>query len=90
MSALGLTAEDWEDPAASEWGVWPDNVLAVNVFEAMGTQWNSAGYGVIGLKYENLPLIYRYVGVPRSEWSDTFDCVRVMEVEALKLMNKER
>jgi hypothetical protein len=84
---LGLTLEDLDD---GEVGVWPDNLAAMNVLIAMGTQWRTAGYGPTGLDYTALPAVMRLVGVARAEWPDTFECIRVLESEAMKIMSEQR
>lgn len=76
------------DDTAAE--VWPDNVAAVNVFIAMDTQWRTGFGGATGLDYNVLPSVFRLAGIPRKEWPDTFECVRVMEAEAMKVMGESR
>lgn len=56
----------------------------------MTTQWNQGFGGPAGLKYESLPIVFRMTGVPRAEWPDTFECVRVMEAEAMRVMAEQR
>lgn len=85
-----MTAEDFDDGTDTAVHVWPDNLPAVNVMVAMATQWRTTGYGSTGLDYSVLPSVFELTGVPKADWPDTFECVRVMEGEALKLMNKDR
>ena len=69
--------------------VWPENWLALMVFRRMGTQWVVGGMGgVVGLRYEALPMVMKVAGVPRSEWQEVFDGVQTMERRALSLLNK--
>jgi hypothetical protein len=70
--------------------LWPDNVAAANVFIAMSTQWRTGGYGATGLDYNVLPSVMRLVGVLRADWSDTFECIRIMESEAMKVMGEQK
>lgn len=84
---LGLTLEDLGDTAAY---VWPENLPAVNAFIALLTQWRVGMAGATGLDYGVLPSVFRLTGIPRSEWPDTFDCIRTMEGEALKIMSEKR
>jgi len=53
----------------------------------MATQWNTGMGGVTGLKYESLPAVMRYAGVPRALHADTFEALRVMETEAMAVIN---
>lgn len=87
MAAYGLTPDDLADEA---FGVWPDNLPAVNVLIAMSTQWRTGGFGPTGLDYNALPSVMRLVGVPRADWPDTFECVRVLEAEAMKVMGEQK
>lgn len=74
-----------KDFAEAPFEVWPENVTAIAVFRAMSTQWNVGMSGATGLRYEALPLVLRLHSVPRAEWQDVFDGVRVMETEALSI-----
>ncbi len=82
--ALGLTLDDLDDAE-----IWPENLLAVNVFIAMATQWRAGMGGPIGLDYNALPAVMRLVGVPRAQWTETFESLRVMEAEAMKVMGEK-
>lgn len=82
---MGLTAADLEGEA---FGVWPENIGALNVLVAMSTQWRTGAMGVTGLDYNVLPSVMRLVGIPRGDWPDTFECVRVMEAEALAVISE--
>ncbi|QRN55915.1 DUF1799 domain-containing protein [Dyella caseinilytica] len=85
MAALGFALEDFPDHVE----ILPDNLAAVNVFIAMATQWRVSMGGPIGLDYNALPAVMRLVGVPRAEQSDTFECIRTMEGEALRVMAEQ-
>lgn len=83
---FGLLPGDFLD--GPDDGIWPENETAVAVFAAMGTQWRVGNAGPIGLDYAALPAVLRLTGVPRAEWADAFECVRVMEAEALVVMRE--
>lgn len=70
--------------------LWQDNVAAVEVFVDMMTQWNVGPAGVIGLRYEALPVVMRMRGIPAADRADVFDGLRVMERAALEEMRRER
>lgn len=69
--------------------VWPDNDAAVMAFAQMGTQWRVGMGGPVGLDYSPLPFVLRMNGVPRADWPEVFESVRVMENAALTAMNGE-
>lgn len=64
--------------------VWPDNWTAVRVFAALGTQWRVGFSGITGLDYNAIPVVLRIKDVPRSQWRDVFEDLRVLERAALK------
>ncbi len=81
-----LTAADFEADYTVD--VWPDNVLSIDVFEAMTTQWRVSYSGRTGLDYAVLPQVMEMLDVPRAEWPHLFSDVRVLEVAALQQMNE--
>lgn len=84
MSALGLTPDDLEESLVE---VWPENWAAVEVFEALSTQWRTGPMGgVIGLDYAAIPAVLRLMDVPRDQWRVLFTDLREMESEALAVM----
>lgn len=44
---------------------------------------------VVGLDYAVIPVVLRLRGIPRNEWEQTFDDLRVMEGAALEHLNKK-
>lgn len=66
---------------------WPENELTIQVFIAMGTQWNVGMSGASGLRYEALPAVMRYCGVPPAERGAVFSGLRVMESAALEAIH---
>lgn len=89
LAAFGLVPEDFPE-LDEQIGVWPDNLWPVNTFIAMQTQWRVGVAGAIGMDYSALPAVLALVGVPADEQADTFECLRVMEAEALSQMEKQR
>ena len=57
----------------------------MQAFIRMGTQWSVGMSGPIGLRYEVIPVVLRMQGTPRNEWPQVFDCLRVLEGEALRV-----
>lgn len=69
--------------------MWPDNLPAVNVLIAVSTQWRTGACGATGLDYNVLPAVFRLMQIPETDWPDTFECLRVLEAEAMDVMNHE-
>ena len=71
--------------------LWKSNVQAVQVFAAMSTQWIVGGMGgVVGFRYESLPLVFDTLGVKARHRREAFDAFRVMEREAVSLINERK
>ncbi len=79
-----FTAGDEEETAEC----WPDNWMPLKVFEAMSTQWNAGPGGVIGLKYEAMPAVSDLLCVRKKARAEIFTSLRIMENEALQVINK--
>lgn len=83
---FGLTLDDYEKKTVE---IWPDNVLPLRVFQAMGTQWRVGFNGPIGLDYNVLPGVIERIGVPEKERNQVFDDVQVMERAALLALQEQ-
>jgi len=71
--------------------VWPENMSTVEVFSAMGSQWNVDFHGNrLSLRYEALPVTMACCGIKKSQRRDVFQGVRIMERAALELFRKGR
>lgn len=68
--------------------MWPEHVPAFRLFSAMRTQWRIGMNGRTGLDYPTLFAMMSRLPLSGEEWDDLFDDVRVMEAEALEVMNK--
>ena len=84
----GLTIEEATQGQVVE--VWPDNLLAVNTFVAMSTQWRVGAMGATGLDYNALIDVMKLIGVHAKDRGDVFEDVRIMEDAALKLMKESK
>jgi hypothetical protein len=87
LHAFGLQMDQPQDNALE---VWPENETTVRVFIAMGTQWNVGMSGVIGLRYESLPVVIDLCRVPADDRARVFAGLRTMEHAALDEMNHGR
>jgi hypothetical protein len=67
--------------------VFEDNWDAVLLFDALGTQWRTSEGIATGLDYSVIPTVCQLVGIPRAARAEVFEDVRVMEAEALRVMN---
>jgi hypothetical protein len=70
--------------------VYPDNWKAFLVFDCMSTQWRSGGFGATGLDYNVIPLVLESLEIERNELGVILQDLRVLEAEALKVMNEMR
>lgn len=77
-----------EPPAERDTEVWPDNWPVLLVFSDLMSQWNAGMNGVIGLRYEALPLVLKLHGIKRKRQREVFDGLRVMESAAITEINK--
>lgn len=56
----------------------------------MSTQWRTGMAGATGLDYVALPAVLRMTSVPRGEWPEVFESIRVLEDAALEVMRRKR
>jgi len=90
LAAFGLQPE--QPLQVQQLGLWPENWQAFQVFRRMLTQLNvGAMGGVIGLRYEALPMVMRVCQVPRADLTEVMDCVQLMERHMVQLLaDKQR
>jgi hypothetical protein len=86
LAAIGLTAEDLEEPGGA-FALWPDNADAFNVMQVLSGQWRIGPGGPIGLDYNVLEIGFRHARIPRRARRDVFRDLQVMEEEALKVIH---
>lgn len=79
-----MTLEEASGPPVE---VWPDNAVAVYVFENMDTQWR---VGYTGLDYNALPAVMRLCKVPPGDRADVFASIRTLEDAAMKQIRKSK
>lgn len=85
MAAFGLVITEPEPEQDIE--VWPDNWQVMQIFTDMLSQWNVGMSGVIGLRYESLPIIFEMHGIKRKARHELFKGIRVMEMAAVEHIN---
>lgn len=69
-------------------GCWPDNWPVLQVFDALKTQWNVTQGGVIGLRYEAIPVVFSEFGVTSKRRAAMMQSLRIMEDEVLKVFRE--
>jgi hypothetical protein len=68
--------------------LWPENLLPVQVFECLNTQWQiGPGSMLIGLYYEAIPVVMGLMQVADEARPDVFKALRHMERAAIDLVN---
>ena len=84
LNAFGLSSADFEQDAVE---IWPDCLEAYAIFDDMNTQWRIGMNGATGLDYSALPIVLDANNVKISK--ELLSDLRIMEVAALKEMNKK-
>ena len=70
--------------------LWPEHWVPVRVFAAAQTQWQVSMAGVVGLRYEALPMLLECQDVPRDQWPEVMACLQVLEREAIEHWRSKR
>lgn len=89
--ALGLEPPEPEE-GGEDYGVWAENLPAVELFLRCSTQWRSgepsalAPAGVYGLDYDVVLSVGRLYLPAESEMRDILEEVQIMERRALELI----
>lgn len=87
FAAFGLQVER---PQVEPFSIWPENVETVTVFQHMTTQWQVApAGGLVGMRYEALPMVCAALKVPRARRSVVLFGIRLMEIAAVSHVNKK-
>lgn len=68
--------------------VWPENWDAMRLAMRMLSQVNAGMTGIVGLRYESLPVVMDLLEVPVGERLDTFDAMRVIEEGLVRHWNR--
>ena len=75
-----MTLEEAQGPAIE---IWPDNLLAVNTFIAISTQWRVGMNGPTGLDYNVLYKKLDRMNLDHAQYDDMEEDIRAMEDAAL-------
>lgn len=70
--------------------VWPDNELALSVFQRVGTKWLYPPMGGVplALRWEAMYPLMERTGQDAAGWNDLHDDLAVLEVAALATMRE--
>ena len=88
-------SEDDDDDTDICW-IWPENAATGTVFLSLGTQWRMIPPPMgepprfQGLIYAEAECALRMMQIPRRDWPEIFEGLRVMETAALRVLNKAR
>lgn len=85
LAALGLKLDE-EAPQDIE--CWPDNWQPLQLFKAMSTQWNVVQGGVIGLRYEAIPVLFKAHGIGKKSRAAMMQSLQIMEDEVLQVFRE--
>lgn len=69
--------------------MWPENERAFALFTTINTQWRIGMGGPTGLDYNVLFSCMDRMQLPPGEYEQLFADVRVIEIEALSLLNQK-
>ncbi|WP_445083146.1 DUF1799 domain-containing protein [Candidatus Nitrotoga sp. M5] len=88
LKAAGLTRDDIAGEEDEIVWVWPEHEKALDLFNALVTQWRSGFNGATGLDYNVLPFLFELYSVEKAQQLARFDELQIMERAALKAMKK--
>jgi hypothetical protein len=86
LAGSGFLPEDYEIETLE---IWPENEQAINLFSSISTQWRVGMNGASGLDYNVLFHLMGMMDLPPQKHSQLFGDIRLIESEALNIMNKK-
>ncbi len=86
LNAFGFRPEDYDHEVIE---IWPENHQAINLFTSISTQWRVGAGGPTGLDYNVLFTRMARMGLSDEQYEQLFDDIRVIESEALSILNKK-
>ena len=89
LEDFGLTMDDYaHELPPEEIALFPENLLPLELFGAMSSQWRPNGSG---LDYAALPATLDLLGITdKKQQRQAFDGLRVLEQEAIDRLNARR
>lgn len=83
---MGFRPEDYETDDVE---IWPENDAAISVFCSLSTQWRVGAAGPVGLDYNVLFYRMDRMHLGEEDHQQLFDDIRVIESEALQILNQK-
>jgi hypothetical protein len=89
LAAIGLVATA---PVSNleDLHLWPENVLAWNLFNAVNTQWIVGVNGATGLNYQGVEVVMRKWRIKRRDEQRVFREIQVMERATLRAWGERK
>jgi hypothetical protein len=88
-AAFGLALEE-EVELEEDFYVWPENVLAFNLWLSVQTQWLTDAGVRTGLNYPGVETCIKHMPIPKKERPWYFAAIQSMERAALEEWSEER
>ena len=85
LASFGFAPEDYANESIE---IWPENQQAINLFTSISTQWRVGAGGPTGLDYNVLFTLMGLMDLSYERHVQLFEDIRVIESEALALLNK--
>jgi hypothetical protein len=86
MAAFGFSPSDYADEVIE---IWPENERAIALFSSVSTQWRVGMGGPTGIDYNVIFSRLDRMHLTDPEYEQMFDDIRVIESEALAILNKK-
>lgn len=81
----------FEGSISEDCEVWPENWQSLELFVALGTQWNVSAMGhYLGINYPAVDAIMNILAVPKKQKPDLFSDLQIMERAALEYINRDK
>lgn len=84
MAAAGWSEEDYPEEVVE---IWPENMVAYELFAYMRTQWRGAGMGLIGLDYGPLHHKMDRMRLSPTDYDNLEADIQAMEAAAIGAMH---
>jgi ABC-type thiamine transport system substrate-binding protein len=83
---MGIPLPDLPDASAENFGVWPENWAAVEMFLRVQTQWRTTMGGLLGLDYGVLAWVFKLYAV--EDERSMLEDLQVMEAAAMAVLTE--
>lgn len=83
---MGIPLPDLPNAPAEDFGVWPENWAAVEMFLRVQTQWRTTMGGLLGLDYGVLAWVFKLYAV--EDERSMLEDLQVMEAAAMAVLSE--